>query len=131
MKTARPDTMDVGFLVWQLGGDKHLMLPILCDAVTLLADGFTTDHNQFIALNDVLYFLAGDETNGAELFAYDPAVGVYLAANFNPGPADSGPSYFATVDNKLFMGAYTPAYGNELMVSTDVSCGLTLLQRVH
>ncbi len=30
MKTARPDTMDVGFLVWQLGGDKCLMLPILC-----------------------------------------------------------------------------------------------------
>ena len=29
MKTARPDAMDVGFLVWQFGGDTCLMLPIL------------------------------------------------------------------------------------------------------
>ena len=29
MKTTRPDTMDVGFLMWQLGGDTWLMLPIL------------------------------------------------------------------------------------------------------
>ena len=29
MKTARPDAMDVGFLVWQFGGDTCLILPIL------------------------------------------------------------------------------------------------------
>ena len=30
MKTTRPDAMDVGFLMWQFGGDTCLILPILC-----------------------------------------------------------------------------------------------------
>ena len=43
MKTARPDAMDVGFLVWQFGGDTCLILPILTElapnpSVTLGSD---------------------------------------------------------------------------------------------
>jgi hypothetical protein len=37
-----------------------------------LADGFTFDPNEFTVLNDVLYFLAGEEPSGAELCACDP-----------------------------------------------------------
>ena len=33
MKTTRPDAMDVGFLVWQFGGDTCLILPILCSVL--------------------------------------------------------------------------------------------------
>ncbi len=41
VKTARPDTWDVGFLVWQLGGDTCFMLPILtlpCRRVSVIME---------------------------------------------------------------------------------------------
>jgi|GEM_PF-3178040 len=38
MKTARPDAMDIGLLLWQFGGDTCLILPVLksCDIASQL-----------------------------------------------------------------------------------------------
>ena len=80
-------------------------------------DPTTTDPNfpsGFTEVGNRIYFTANRTVTGRELFALTSTGSVVLAANINPGNADSNPRDFMEYNGKLYFRADDGTHGVEL-----------------
>ena len=80
-------------------------------------DPTTTDPNYpsgFTEIGGRVYFAANRAVTGRELFAITPTGSITLAANINPGNADSNPRDFLEYNGKIYFRADDGTHGIEL-----------------
>ena len=74
--------------------------------------------SSFYKINNKLYFVFMNGTNGSELWKTDGTTeGTGIVKDIVPGPGSSYINNICVVGNKMFFAAMTGAYGNELWVS--------------
>lgn len=89
----------------------------------------TSIEKYFTKMNGVVYFGAGNDSTGAELWRTDgTAAGTYLVkdiyTNNSQGPMfGSNPAFLTTLNNKVFFSAYDDIYGRELWVTDGTAAG--------
>ena len=83
--------------------------------------------HQMTAVGTNLFFVADDDTRGAELWVSDgTAAGTKVVADINPGPAGSGPADLTALNGKLYFTAQDGAHGRQLWVSDGTAAGTKL-----
>ena len=69
----------------------------------------------FIVFDGELYCTAEDGINGTELWKYNPITGqATLAADINPGPDDSNPSWLTVYDGELYFAGFRDGVSSEI-----------------
>ncbi len=94
----------------------------------------TSPLKYFAKLNNVLYFGAGRDTDGAELWKSDgTAAGTVLVKDietdnsFGTYQLGSNPAFFTVYNNKVYFSANTLTYGRELWVTDGTTAGTQMV----
>jgi len=87
--------------------------PTLVKDINLLPPG--SSFHGFVAIGNVVYFVAANSVNGEELWRSDgTAAGTVLVKDIRPGSADSYPSSLTNVNGVLYFVAENGVHGREL-----------------
>jgi ELWxxDGT repeat protein len=90
-----------------------------------------TSQNSFIALGQVLYFVADDGVHGSELWRSNGTeAGTMLVKDINSQGASSNIENLTAFNGKLYFGANDGASGSELWVSDGTPEGTTMVKDV-
>ncbi|MEG5249847.1 DUF4347 domain-containing protein, partial [Microcoleus sp. ARI1-A1] len=85
-----------------------------------------------INLNNTLYFVAQDPTNGGELWKSDgTGAGTVLLKDIYPGTNNSNPQNFINLNNTLYFTANDATNGYELWKSDGTGAGTVLLKDIY
>lgn len=91
--------------------------------------------NNFIVVNDQLFFVADDGASGRELWVSDGTeAGTTLIKDINPGTNpfyNPSPRDFINVNDRLFFTADNGVNGRELWVSDGTEAGTTLVKDIN
>jgi ELWxxDGT repeat protein len=83
--------------------------------------------NSKVVFNNKIYFCSNYDSDGAELFVYDPSNNsTSQVADIVPGVNGSNPSYLTVANNTLYFMATTPAYGKEIYSYTGTGSPIRL-----
>jgi ELWxxDGT repeat protein len=108
----------------------HLLLDIYPGSVpnTTPPYIFSSSPSWFTPAGGLVYFTAGENVHGKELWVTDgTAAGTRLAADVQAGPLDSDPRNYAVAGDRLFFAAWTAATGRELWaLSLRTTPGLSI-----
>jgi ELWxxDGT repeat protein len=95
----------------------------------------SSNPNDFVEVNNKLYFTANDRVNGRELWVTNGTEnGTKLVADINPGSDSSVSSYSDSLtefNNKLLFAANDGVNGRELWVSDGTSAGTKLVKDIN
>lgn len=81
-----------------------------------------------VAMNNILYFSADNQTNGNELWRSDGTdAGTIMVKDIRPGSADSDPTNLAVSNGVLYFGANNGVNGWELWRSDGTTAGTSLV----
>ncbi|MEM7204357.1 MAG: ELWxxDGT repeat protein [Planctomycetota bacterium] len=88
--------------------------------------------SDFTALGSQLFFVAGDDIHGRELWSTDgTAANTALVKDIHPGPADSNISEPTVFNGRVFFRAEDGTNGSELWVSDGTETGTKIVQDIH
>ncbi|OJJ20530.1 hypothetical protein BKI52_18930 [marine bacterium AO1-C] len=100
------------------------------DGTQKVKDGVTISNN-YIVVNDQLYFANNFETSNTELWISDGTeAGTQLVKDINPGNVSSYPSYFQVYKNQVFFSADDGTHGREVWMTDGTEAGTKLLKDI-
>src|SRR4051812_13608992 len=91
----------------------------------------TSQPQDLVTINQVVYFSAEDASNGRELWRSDgTAAGTTIVKDISPGVAGSNPSNLINVGGTLFFSANNATSGIELWKSNGTATGTVLVRDI-
>lgn len=128
-----------GVELWKTDGTSQ-GTTLVKDIISGITSSFSfSNEPSQIEMNGILYFSANDIDLGIELWRSDGTeAGTYLVKDINPNNNESNrvaresfPSYFSTLNNKIYFVAFHPSYGREIWVSDGTATGTQLLKNIN
>ncbi len=100
-----------GWQLWKSDGTPQGTVP----TATIVPASIEFTPDEFVAVNNKLFFAADDGVHGLELWCYNPEFEVaFLVADIWPGPESAGPILLTRVGTGLFFEAWNATSGGEL-----------------
>jgi ELWxxDGT repeat protein len=105
-----------GYELWKSDGTTAgtVMVKDILPGASITGFGYSSYPNFLTNVNGTLYFRAGDDVHGNELWQSDgTTAGTTLVQDINPGPNGSVPSYLTNLNGTLLFAADDGVHGNE------------------